>query len=498
MTRRILLGLVYVLILVLVLAGIARIIAFMNEGADRKNILFVPQELKTSLPDIQMVDNGNEGIAPLDITLEQFKKDYIHALDALSKARESNDLSYLEDHFTDEIIEMWNQHFISNAAKGIFEKTLTLSHEIDIHFHSLDRSVIVFKDREVELYQELYKGDVLIHRELEVLTYENICVLEDGRWRIASSKVVSTDSEKPQHYAKTEQLQLEKLKGLNYYPQAHPWDLLNVEIDLSVYQADMNHIKSLNGNAIRIFLQYEDMGGPAPDKFKLERLEQFLDIAHLAEIKVILTLFDFYGDYSLSDWRATDQHLRILIQEIKHHPAILAYDLKNEPDLDFENRGQALVLDWLSHKSDLIHKLDPNHPVTIGWSTPEAGELLSDKLDFVSFHYYGKATNFKDRFAALSNQTNKPILLSEYGLSSYRGIWNPVQFSEKKQAKHFESMTAEIENLNLGQLAWTLYDFKSVPKKVVGKRPWRRAYQQHYGLVDDEGQWKPAAHFFAN
>jgi endo-1,4-beta-mannosidase len=48
--------------------------------------------------------------------------------------------------------------------------------------------------------------------------------------------------------------------------------------------------------------------------------------------------------------------------------AILAWDLKNEPNLDFENRDKSNVLSWLEHMITVVKENAPNHLVTIGWS----------------------------------------------------------------------------------------------------------------------------------
>ena len=211
-------------------------------------------------------------------------------------------------------------------------------------------------------------------------------MLEDSRWRIRQIKKidenqsVNTQSERPS-------LALGTLKGVNYYPAQSPWNLLDTAIDDKVYIEDMNRIKELGCNSLKVFLQYEDLGKEYINQTKINRLLHFLDIVHDADLTVVITLFDFYGDYSAQDWRATSQHLRSLIPAIMSHPALMAYDIKNEPNLDFESRGETLISDWLSYHINLIRSLDPDHPITIGWSNPEDGIRLADQVDFVSYHY---------------------------------------------------------------------------------------------------------------
>jgi hypothetical protein len=41
-------------------------------------------------------------------------------------------------------------------------------------------------------------------------------------------------------------------------------------------------------------------------------------------------------------------------------------------------------------------------------------------------------------------------------------------------------------------MSWTLYDFSKVPKEVVGRLPWRKQTQEHFGFINQKGETKPA------
>ena len=76
-------------------------------------------------------------------------------------------------------------------------------------------------------------------------------------------------------------------------------------------------------------------------------------------------------------------------------------------------------------------------------------------------------------------------------------MWNPIQYSQKKQASFYADLLTNIDALTLSSYSWTLHDFQKVPLSVVGRRPWRRAYQRHYGLIDTDGNPKPAFNILA-
>jgi len=490
--RRLLLGVFYILILCLFIVVISRLLAFANQGADRGQLLHVALPEYTVMPDIHVKDDGNEGSDITSFVMDQIKTDYINARDAQSRARATNNITYLSDHFTDEVVAKWEEHFIENTKKNIYEQSTSLVHNIDIAFFSLDESVVSFTDQYVVEHHQLYQEEKLVSSWIDTSDYQVICVLEDSRWRIRELKKI--DIEQPSN-TQTRQIPpptLGPLVGMNYYPAQSPWNLLDTAISDKVYIDDMAILKELGCNSIRIFLQYEDFGKEHVSQAKIKRLIHFLDIVHDADLTVLITLFDFYGDYSSYDWRATSQHLRSLIPSIRYHPALLAYDLKNEPDLDFESRGESVVSEWLSYHISVIRSIDPNHPITIGWSNTNDAMLLANQVDFISYHYYHQPSEFSQKHEALSAQTDKPIILTEFGKTSYRGVWNPIQYSQKKQARYFADMLQDLQDLNLNSFSWTLHDFQEVPISVVGRRPWRRAYQRHYGLIDLDGNPKPA------
>jgi endo-1,4-beta-mannosidase len=286
------------------------------------------------------------------------------------------------------------------------------------------------------------------------------------------------------------------LKGINYYPQATPWNMFGDQFDIEIIKKDFAIISDAGLNSIRIFVPYEDFGKANVQIDKLEKLQQVLDAAETQKLKVVVTLFDFYGDYKILDWTLTQRHAETMVTKFKNHKAILAWDIKNEPNLDFESRGKQNVLGWLEQMISLVKSIDETNLVTIGWSNTESAHLLQDKLDFVSFHYYDAAADFTQQYSNLKSKiTNKPIVLGEFGQSSYGGFWRPFAGSENKQAEYYQEMQKMLKAENISYLAWTLYDFEDVPSKVVGKRPWNTNPQKKFGIIDKDGKKKKAFEF---
>ncbi|MBT8264076.1 MAG: glycoside hydrolase family 5 protein, partial [Muriicola sp.] len=173
--------------------------------------------------------------------------------------------------------------------------------------------------------------------------------------------------------------------------------------------------------------------------------------------------------------------------------ALFGWDIKNEPDLDFESRTQENVLAWLEEMITRIRTWDPEHPVTIGWSSATAARYLADQVNFVSFHYYQEPSEFVKTYKELKERIGgKSILLSEYGYSSYSGFWNLYTGSETNQADYYEIMQNQLIEEKLPYLFWTLFDFDEVPNSVVGRLPWRKERQKRFGIITVDGERKSA------
>lgn len=288
---------------------------------------------------------------------------------------------------------------------------------------------------------------------------------------------------------------IEGLKGVNYYPQDSPWDTFGEAFNEEVLKEDFKLIRSMGLNTIRIFVQYQDFGDTNPSSEKIERLCTLMAIASAQGISVMVTLFDFYGEYDLKKSNENKTHLSVVVNSLKDHSNLLAWDIKNEPDLDFKSQGKDKVLKWLKLTLQELRALDDRHLITIGWSNPESARHLVEEVDFVSFHYYMDIPNLEKDFKTLSSNTNKPVVLQEYGFSSYSGFSNLFSSSQKKQAFYYKKAKKIIEENSIPNLFWTLYDFEKIPKLVVGDKPRHQKKQMRFGVIDLNKKKKRAYHF---
>jgi hypothetical protein len=124
---------------------------------------------------------------------------------------------------------------------------------------------------------------------------------------------------------------------------------------------------------------------------------------------------------------------------------------------------------------------------------------LADVVDFVSFHYYGPAPELADKVGQLRTAVpDKPILLTEFGLPTWNSPFFPHGHTKQEQATYYADIRRTLAQTDsAGYLAWTLYDFPSVPAAAVGLMPWRTGPQRYLGLIDRDGELKPAAFLLA-
>ncbi|WP_346882633.1 cellulase family glycosylhydrolase [uncultured Algibacter sp.] len=482
----------YIILIGGVIYGISAVFSYLNTGADRSKMLHTEiKKVDQYVPKLMWESLSNEG-RPMDTqTLKALENDYLDAWYVKQVAYKTNITEGLKDYYTDNARKNLYDFIDLNTNTGITIESTTLEHHPKVEFFSEDGQQAVITDHNVIEYKRVFKAEKLVLETTEVATYKIVFLLEDGFWRIRHLV-----KERVENYKDKKDLILTKnlkIKGINYYPRATPWDMFGETFSKDTIANDFKIIKEAGLNSVRIFVQYEDFGKANVDKTKLEKLKQTLDVAKANNLKVVITLFDFYGDYSVLDWTLNQRHAETIVSNLKNHPALLAWDIKNEPDLDFESRHKELVIAWLDKMIDLVKSVDDKHPVTIGWSNTISASILKEKVDFVSFHYYEDLDVLEKKVENLKLETpNKLIAITEFGLSSYKGLWNPFGNNKESQANYHKKAQGIFNDNDISFMSWTLYDFMQIPKEVVGRLPWRKRAQEYFGFIDQNGETKPA------
>jgi endo-1,4-beta-mannosidase len=259
---------------------------------------------------------------------------------------------------------------------------------------------------------------------------------------------------------------------------------------------ELDLIQQAGFNTLRIFLWYEPLftcqpEDAIPNDAAFAKVDELLQLANERDLKVIITLNDlpdllFRPLYT--DWARYDAQTTYIVRRYRHEPAILAWDLRNEGDLDYGARlgdearfEEQVVINWLAHVSKIVKENDPYHLLTAGWWGDPT--VTSDYVDILSFHHWHDPLLLRSRINSYNN-ANKPILLEEVGYHS----WQDAPQDERSEASQAELLqgaidVAEDENV-AGWLIWTAFDFEPELGQVSN-------YEHHFGLWRSDLTPKP-------
>lgn len=284
------------------------------------------------------------------------------------------------------------------------------------------------------------------------------------------------------------------IQGLNYYPQKTPWSLFWSQYDAAVIDADLARVREMGFNTVRIFLPYPQFQPPFSETHSaLNHLQHFLGRAEAHQLRCVVTLFDFYQDYRQPEVAA--QYLRNFLPRFQGHPAILAWDVKNELDRDVDAVGAVVLQRWLDTVLPALKSADTTHLSTVGWSTPEAVLNWRTAVDYDTFHYYGRPEDFSTRVQALQAQRKlaglqRPLVMGEFGYHTWAQAKVDPHFLEHQYNYVNAMMAGRLSEGLAGSLFWNLYDYApSLREPWVLQSP---SFQYHMGLLDVQGRPKPA------
>ncbi len=275
-----------------------------------------------------------------------------------------------------------------------------------------------------------------------------------------------------------------RIRGINYFPARAPWRRFLTASDPAAISQELDLIRATGFNTLRIFLWYNALfdgsgSGAVPVPGAFARLDTILNLAADRDLRLIVTLND------LPDLTNTPLYTRpetaaaqttYIVSRYRDEPAILAWDVRNEGDLDYRSGefSSTAVLDWLARTAGQIRRIDPNHLITAGWSSDT--RATENVVDFLSFHHYLPQGLLGPRIASLKASTKKPIVLEETGFSTLDG-------GEALQSLLLHATLTAAEDNDLGGwLVWTAFDFAPDVTCIPPACPDTDNRQHHYGL----------------
>lgn len=172
-----------------------------------------------------------------------------------------------------------------------------------------------------------------------------------------------------------------------------------------------------------------------------------LDEAARRDLTVILCLaigrerqgFDYDDEQAVASQLA---FAREEVTKYRNHPALLAWMIGNEPNLNFTNPR---VFDAINDISKMIHEVDGRHPTTVALASfnAELAALIESRapdLDFVSIQMYGELVHLPDVIAR--SGYSGPFMVTEWGAIGHwempRTAWGaPIEQNSSEKAANY-------------------------------------------------------------
>ena len=307
-----------------------------------------------------------------------------------------------------------------------------------------------------------------------------------------STSTPPTTAGRPVRSHRAEVAAIASLKLVNWYPHDAGWARLWTAATPPEEIADFAAIAALGANAVRIIVSTYAFGYPTPETTMMKKLTGLVDLAAKANLKVQLTLFDFFGDYR--DIAGSLAWMETVVAPFKNDPRICFLELKNEVD-----PTDASAVAW-------VNKLCPATKATIG-STPVTVSVTSavgtaalqswvhemdraKDIDFFDFHWYGEEAQAATDLAAMKGLTGDNVLfIGETGSSTYPVGGENRSQAEAAQASFFGVVIDSCRSLGLPLPApWVWRDFTTAALPDVGNS----VSQLYYGLLRLDGSRKPS------
>jgi endo-1,4-beta-mannosidase len=219
------------------------------------------------------------------------------------------------------------------------------------------------------------------------------------------------------------------LKEISYYPKDHAWEKMwtqwpsaKIEMD-----KDLDRIKALGFNTVRIFLQPDAFGYPTPSHTKLAYFEQALALIHAHGLKAHVNLFDCWGNWA--DISGSEVWLRAIVAPHRDDPRIAVWELKNEIIFDPSKPDYQPIRDWFQALFPFLKAQAGNIPVTVSvynveWLADVKALSGATPPDIYSLHWYPNEVVWTDEFPRIIDRARQligqaPLLIGEFGLSRF-------------------------------------------------------------------------------
>lgn len=251
-----------------------------------------------------------------------------------------------------------------------------------------------------------------------------------------------------------------QVHGINYYPRLSPFELFLTKSEVNVIGKELDVIIASGINTLRIFVSFdqlfqcEQQAIPNPETFRL--LDEIIQTIASKDLHIILVLHQDIGTQNQTSWG----QLQFFVGRYAEEPAILAWDVLDKGDNLYEMYTPEVILTWLADAILAIRQSDSQHLITASWQTNTQDTI--PLVDIVSFQHYGDYLPLRQEIANLKASTDKPIILSAIGYSTF-------DLDETAQRNLLFQAIEEVQNNDLA--GWAIYMAFDYPTSVTCEEP---------------------------
>lgn len=297
----------------------------------------------------------------------------------------------------------------------------------------------------------------------------------------------------------------------------YQWDAADIE-------ADFSKMKDLGFNTVRFDLFWAWFE-PRPGDYNplaFEQLDFFVKLAHQYDIYLHPTFF-IGGEVGEAFWdvpwrhgrhphadpemlRLQTDHAAEIARRYKDEPAILAWDLTDEPPywIAGGRTTDAMAINWTRLIAGAVRRVDLAHPLCVGTSMEDVShgpfrpDNIAGEVNFFSAHPYSiysphlfpdpmlseRGTYCGAFQTALSSGAGHPVMIHEQGASSAQ--YKPERIAALDRVTMYSSLAA-------GANGFLLWCYTDAAPQTFNRVPYLRApHETQFGLTTWDRQDRPA------
>lgn len=211
------------------------------------------------------------------------------------------------------------------------------------------------------------------------------------------------------------------LRLVNWFPARGPHDRMWTRFDPAGIDRDLATVAALHANTVRLIPDVRVFTMPSPPAAALDELSRAVALAARHGLRVQLTLFDQFGDYTRID--DSRRWAEAMLVRFRRDPRIAFIELQNQIDPAREDSMR-----WARALLPEVRELAGGIPVTVSVDAPARSLVDLQRAlrpvapDFWDLHYYlppAAAAAVLHEAAAVA--APKPLLVGEVGYSTFPG-----------------------------------------------------------------------------